>query len=80
MIAESTGLRFIYTSRTRKSCQEPFSCDSGQNRFLTLFRKGRDFRTITWANLRRFETLMNNRPRKCLGYRTPAEVFLELSP
>ena len=45
-----------------------------------FFPKGSDFRTITWADLRRVETLMNNRPRKCLGYRTPAEVFLELSP
>ena len=45
-----------------------------------FFPKGSDFRNITWADLRRVETLMNNRPRKCLGYRTPAEVFLELSP
>ena len=44
-----------------------------------FFPKGIDFRTITWADIRRVETLMNNRPRKCLGYRTPAEVFRESS-
>ena len=44
-----------------------------------FFPKGIDFRTVTWADIRRAETLMNNRPRKCLGYKTPAQVFLETS-
>ena len=42
-----------------------------------FFPKGIDFQTVTWADIRRVENLMNNRPRRCLGYRTPAEVFLE---
>lgn len=41
------------------------------------FPKGTDFRNVTHQELRRVENLMNNRPRRCLGYRTPAEVFLE---
>ena len=44
-----------------------------------FFPKGTDFTTVTPQELRRVETLMNNRPRRCLGYRTPAEVFLEQS-
>ena len=54
--------------------------ENTNGRLRQFFPKGIDFRTITWADIRRVETLMNNRPRKCLGYRTPAEVFLELSP
>lgn len=36
--------------------------------------KGTDFRTITPEQIARVEQLLNNRPRKCLGYRTPMEV------
>jgi IS30 family transposase len=43
------------------------------------FPKGTDFRNVTPQELRRVEDLMNNRPRRCLGYQTPAEVFLEKS-
>jgi IS30 family transposase len=43
------------------------------------FPKGTDFTTVTHQELRRVENLMNNRPRRCLGYRTPAEVFLDNS-
>ena len=43
------------------------------------FLKGTDFTTVTWAERQRVETLLNNRPRRCLGYRTPNEVFREQS-
>src|SRR5512135_3151526 len=36
--------------------------------------KGTDFRTITPEQIDRVEYLLNSRPRKCLGYRTPLEV------
>ena len=39
------------------------------------FPKATDFRKLDSAELERVETLLNNRPRKALGYRTPAEVF-----
>ena len=39
------------------------------------FPKATDFRKLDPAELERVETLLNNRPRKALGYRTPAEVF-----
>lgn len=42
-----------------------------------FFPKGLDFRTVTPQEMRRIETLMNDRPRRCLGYRTPREVFLD---
>ena len=40
-----------------------------------FFPKGFDFRTVTEEDIRHVEYLINNRPRKCLGWRTPAEVF-----
>lgn len=41
------------------------------------FPKGTDFRDISHSQVRHVETLLNNRPRACLGFRTPAEVFFE---
>ncbi|MCY3767913.1 MAG: IS30 family transposase [Gammaproteobacteria bacterium] len=37
--------------------------------------KGTDFRTVTGAQVQVIEDRINHRPRKVLGYRTPAEVF-----
>ena len=42
-----------------------------------FFPKGFDFRTVTDDDIQRVEDIINNRPRKCLGWRTPAEVFYE---
>jgi IS30 family transposase len=44
------------------------------------FPKGTDFRTASASQVQRIAKLLNNRPRACLGFRTPAEVFLEKSP
>ncbi len=41
------------------------------------FPKGTDFRTICEDDVLRVEYLLNNRPRKSLGYRTPTEVLNE---
>jgi IS30 family transposase len=39
------------------------------------FPKTLDFTTVTARQLRRAEDRLNHRPRKCLGYKTPHEVF-----
>ena len=44
------------------------------------FPKGTDFRDVSHVETRQVENLLNNRPRACLGYRTPAEVFFEKTP
>ena len=44
------------------------------------FPKGTDFRDITHHQARQAEHLLNNRPRACLGFRTPNEVFFETPP
>jgi len=40
-----------------------------------FFPKQTDFSQVSDSELDRVEKLMNNRPRKCLNYRSPAEVF-----
>jgi IS30 family transposase len=44
------------------------------------FPKGTDFREITHDQVRAVESLLNHRPRACLGFRTPHEVFHEKNP
>ena len=41
------------------------------------FPKGSDFRNVTEKTLASVVKKLNHRPRKCLGYRTPHEVFQE---
>ena len=41
------------------------------------FPKGMDLTTIADEELTMVENLLNDRPRKVLGYRTPREIFLE---
>lgn len=41
------------------------------------FPKGTDFRRVSDAKLAKTVARLNNRPRKCLGYRTPHEIFSE---
>jgi len=42
-----------------------------------FFPKGTNFRAVGQREFIRIEKLLNNRPRKCLDYRTPYEVFRE---
>jgi len=44
------------------------------------FPKGTNFRNVSHHKVREVENLLNNRPRRCLGYRTPNEVFFEEQP
>ena len=44
------------------------------------FPKKRDFKTITQKEINRVMDKLNNRPRKCLGIKTPNQVFLGINP
>lgn len=44
-----------------------------------FFPKGTDFRTLSDQDIARVEYLLNSRPRKRLGWKTPYEVFYELT-
>lgn len=43
-----------------------------------FFPKGTDLSTVSTSELRRVEFLLNNRPRRILGYRTPQQVYDEI--
>ncbi len=58
------------------------SCERGLNEHTNglvreYFPKGTDFRKVSAKQVQVVEDRINNRPRKVLGYRTPAEVFGE---
>ena len=42
-----------------------------------FFPKGTDFTHVTFQQIKEAETLHNNRPMKCLGFRTPLEVLAD---
>jgi IS30 family transposase len=44
------------------------------------FPKDRDFTTITQKEINQAMHKLNNRPRKCLGMKTPNQVFLGINP
>jgi len=44
-----------------------------------FFPKKTDFRTVTDEEIHRVEYLLNSRPRKRLGWKTPYQVFYELT-
>ena len=72
VITEAIGTR-CYFARPYASWQR------GTNEHINglvrwYFPKGTDFSKITDAQVAKVESLINNRPRKCLGYKTPLEV------
>jgi IS30 family transposase len=42
------------------------------------FPKGTDFLKVSDKKLIKVEHLINSRPRKCLNYRTPYEIYAEI--
>ncbi len=44
------------------------------------FPKNRDFATITGREIQSVMDKLNNRPRKCLGFKTPNQVFFGIKP
>jgi IS30 family transposase len=44
------------------------------------FPKGSDFSTITDKDIQHVMNRLNNRPRKCLGMKTPNQTFFGINP
>lgn len=66
----------VYFAEPHKPWQRGTNENSnGLIRFF--FPKGFDFRTVTDEYVQYVEDLLNNRPRKCLGWKTPYESFYE---
>jgi IS30 family transposase len=74
-IAAALKIRIYFT---RPYCSWQRGLNENTNGLVRqYFPKKYDFSQITEADVRRVEKLLNNRPRKTLGYRTPNEVFLK---
>lgn len=60
----------------RPYCSWERGTNENTNGLLRQFvPKGTDLRDVSWQELQYYTRLINDRPRKRLGYRTPAEVF-----
>ena len=74
-IERHTGLA-IYFADPYAAWQR--GCNENTNGLLRrYFPKGVDFRNVTEKSLAEVVKKLNHRPRKCLSYRTPHEVFME---
>lgn len=72
-LASRLGLRIYFA---KPYCSWQRGTNEHTNGLLRQFLpKGTDFRQTSWQELARYTRLLNDRPRKRLGYRTPAEVF-----
>jgi IS30 family transposase len=52
--------------------------ENGNGLIRRFYPKKTNFDTISKEEIQRIQDIINNRPRKCLGYRTPKEVYDEL--
>lgn len=74
-IASGTGMRIYFAHPY--SAWERGTSENTNGLLRQYFPKGTDFRKVTQKELARAVRALNNRPRKCLGYRTPREVFAD---
>lgn len=68
----------IYFSRPYCSWQRGTN-ENTNGLIRQYYPKGHDFSQVTDEEVAKVEGLLNNRPRKCLGYQTPNEVHNRLS-
>jgi len=77
-IEEKTGLS-VYFADPYAAWQR--GTNENTNKLLRqYFPKGMDFSKITDQELASKAKILNNRPRKCLGYQTPNEVYRQAWP
>jgi IS30 family transposase len=72
-IAERLGMDVCFAHPY--SAWEPGTCENTNGLLRQYLPKKMDFSALTDWQLASYVWQLNNRPRKCLKYRTPAEVF-----
>ena len=72
-LKEATGVSIYFAHE--KSPWERGLNEQVNGLLRQFFPKGTDFSRVSPAQLRRAVDLINNRPRKTLGYKTPNEVM-----
>lgn len=60
-------------------------CERGLNEntnglIRQFFPKGKDLIEVTDAQVQKVMDKLNNRPRKCLGFKTPNQIFFGIDP
>lgn len=76
-LEEKLGIRCYFAN-----AHHPWERGSNENTnglIRRFFPKKTNFRTITNEEIKRVEYLLNSRPRKRLGFKTPYEVFYQLT-
>lgn len=76
-VERATGLS-IYFANPYSAWQRGAN-ENANGRLRRYYPKGTDFSRVSEGELAAVAQAMNNRPRKCLGYRTPAEVARKAS-
>jgi len=77
-ILEETLKAPVYFAEPHKPWQR--GTNENTNDILRFFfPKGYDFRQLTQAQLDVVVDLINNRPRKCLGWKSPKEIYVALA-
>lgn len=72
-VTASIGMKF-YFAKTYSSWQR--GTNENRNGLVRFYLpRDTDLDTVSNARIKRVENLINNRPMKCLGYRTPNEVY-----
>ena len=55
-------------------------CENTNGLIRQYFPKGMDFAALTQEDANRVMDKLNNRPRECLGFKTPNQVFFGTDP
>ena len=73
IFSKKLGINFYFTHPY--SSWEKGTNENTNGLIRQYFPKGTDFSKISTSTLAKVETALNDRPRKCLNYKTPTEVI-----
>jgi transposase, IS30 family len=91
-ITNDNGTEFAYHLKTSKALKTPIyfsrsyrAWERGTNEntnglLRQYFPKSRAIPMLRWHELKKIEKKLNTRPRKCLGFKTPYELYLRKQP
>jgi IS30 family transposase len=75
-MAKALGMD-VYFARPYRSCDRGLN-ENTNGLIRQYFPKGTDFDQVSDEEIEQVNQKLNHRPRKCLGFKTPAEVFFAM--